>query len=81
MKAAWYSRNGEAQDVLQVGDLPTPSPQAGEVLVRLASSGVNPSDVKSRRARPVNDPLIVPHSDGAGVIEAVGDGVSALRVG
>ena len=81
MKAAWYSRNGEAQDVIQVGDLPTPSPQAGEVLVRLATSGVNPSDVKSRRARPVNDPLIVPHSDGAGVIEAVGTGVPTSRVG
>ena len=81
MKAAWYSRNGEAQDVMQLGELPTPSPQPGEVLVRLATSGVNPSDVKSRRARPLNDPLIVPHSDGAGVIEAVGTGVSASRVG
>jgi NADPH2:quinone reductase len=81
MKAAWYTQNGEAQDVMQVGELPTPSPQAGEVLVRLATSGVNPSDVKSRRARPVNDPLIVPHSDGAGVIEAVGGGVPASRVG
>lgn len=81
MKAAWYSQNGEAQDVMVVGELPTPSPQAGEVLVRLATSGVNPSDVKSRRARPVNDPLIVPHSDGAGVIEAVGAGVSDQRVG
>ncbi|WP_295519113.1 NADPH:quinone reductase [Limnohabitans sp. Rim8] len=81
MKAAWYTQNGEAQDVMQVGELPTPSPQAGEVLVRLATSGVNPSDVKSRRARPVSDPLIVPHSDGAGVIEAVGEGVPASRVG
>ena len=81
MKAAWYSRNGEAQDVMLVGELPTPSPQPGEVLVRLATSGVNPSDVKSRRARPLSDPLIVPHSDGAGVIEAVGAGVSASRVG
>jgi len=81
MQAAWYTQNGEAQDVMQVGELPTPSPQAGEVLVRLATSGVNPSDVKSRRARPVNDPLIVPHSDGAGVIEAVGEGVPASRVG
>lgn len=81
MKAAWYSQNGEAQDVMQVGDLPTPSPQAGEVLVRMACSGVNPSDVKSRRARPLTDPLVVPHSDGAGLIEAVGAGVSASRVG
>ena len=81
MKAAWYSRNGEAQDVMQVGDLPTPSLKPGEVLVRLATSGVNPSDVKSRRARPLSDPLIVPHSDGAGVIEAVGQGVPDSRVG
>ena len=81
MKAAWYTQNGEAQDVMVVGELPTPSPQAGEVLVRLATSGVNPSDVKSRRARPVTDPLIVPHSDGAGVIEAVGAGLPATRVG
>lgn len=81
MKAAWYSRNGEAQDVMQVGDLPTPSLKSGEVLVRLATSGVNPSDVKSRRARPLSDPLIVPHSDGAGVIEAVGQGVPVSRVG
>ena len=81
MKAAWYTQNGEAQAVMLVGELSTPSPQPGEVLVRLATSGVNPSDVKSRRARPVNDPLIVPHSDGAGVIEAVGAGVPAARVG
>ena len=81
MKAAWYSRNGEAQDVMQVGDLPTPSPLPGEVQVRLVTSGVNPSDVKSRRARPLSDPLIVPHSDGAGVIEAVGQGVPVSRVG
>lgn len=81
MKAAWYTQNGEAQDVMQVGELPTPSPQAGEVLVRLATSGVNPSDVKSRRARPLTDPWVVPHSDGAGVIEAVGAGVPASRVG
>jgi NADPH2:quinone reductase len=66
---------------MQVGELPMPSPLAGEVLVRLATSGVNPSDVKSRRARPLSDPLIVPHSDGAGVIETVGEGVSASRVG
>jgi len=81
MKAAWYTHNGEALDVMQVGELPTPTAQEGEVLVRLHTSGVNPSDVKSRRARPVTDPLIVPHSDGAGVIEAVGEGVPASRVG
>lgn len=81
MKAAWYSKNGEAKDVLSVGEQPTPKPAAGEVLVRLRSSGVNPSDVKSRRGRPLAGPLVIPHSDGAGVIEAVGEGVPAARMG
>jgi NADPH2:quinone reductase len=81
MKAAWYTKNGEAKDVLVVGEQPVPQPAAGEVLVRLRSSGVNPSDVKSRRGRPLAWPLVVPHSDGAGVIAAVGDGVAAARVG
>ena len=81
MKAVWYTRNGEAREVLVVGELPTPAPQPGEVRVKLATSGVNPSDVKSRKTRPVTDPLIIPHSDGAGVIDAVGAGVDARRVG
>lgn len=82
MKAAWYTKNGEAKDVLVVGEQPTPQPAAGEVLVRLHSSGVNPSDVKSRRGRPLAWPLVVPHSDGAGVIAAVGAGVdAATKVG
>jgi NADPH2:quinone reductase len=83
MKAAFYDRNGAAEDVLQVGDLPKPAPAAGEVLVRLHASGVNPSDVKSRaglRAK-MAWPRVVPQSDGAGVIEAVGDGVDPGRVG
>ncbi len=81
MKAAWYTKNGEARDVLSVGEQPAPTPGAGEVLVRLRMSGVNPSDVKSRRGRPLAWPLVVPHSDGAGVIEAVGAGVDAARRG
>lgn len=81
MKAAWYEKNGEARDVLVVGEMETPNPAAGEVLVRLATSGVNPSDVKSRRGRPMTGPRIIPHSDGAGAIEAVGDGVDASRIG
>ena len=81
MKAAWYEKNGEAKDVLVVGEMETPKPAAGEVLVRLHSSGVNPSDVKSRRGRPMVGPRIVPHSDGAGIIEAVGDGVDRARTG
>lgn len=81
MKAAWYERNGEARDVLVVGEMETPKPGVGEVLVRLATSGVNPSDVKSRKGRPMAGPRVVPHSDGAGVIEAVGEGVDAARTG
>jgi NADPH2:quinone reductase len=81
MKAAWYSHNGEAVDVLNVGERPTPTPAAGEVRVKLATSGVNPSDVKSRKTRPVTDAEIIPHSDGAGVIDAVGEGVPAARIG
>ena len=83
MKAAFYDRNGAAEDVLQVGDLPKPAPTTGEVLVRLHASGVNPSDVKSRaglRAK-MAWPRVVPQSDGAGVIEAVGEGVDPGRVG
>jgi NADPH2:quinone reductase len=82
MRAAWYEKNGEARDVLVVGDLPIPTPAGGEVRIRVATSGVNPSDVKARRNRPLGDqPLIVPHSDGAGVIDMVGEGVAGSRIG
>ncbi len=83
MKAVWYDRNGPAAEVLTYGDLPTPSPGPGEVLVRLATSGVNPSDWKTRlgRTRPKVFPRVVPHSDGAGHIEAVGEGVDRARIG
>lgn len=81
MKAAWYERNGAARDVLVVGEIPTPEPGPGEVRVRLSVSGANPSDVKSRMRRPLAWPRIVPHSDGAGVIDAVGEGVAQARVG
>jgi NADPH2:quinone reductase len=84
MKAAYYSTKGPARDVLIVGEQPDPIPQAGEVLVRIAYSGVNPSDVKSR-SRGTNPAMefdhVIPHSDGAGVVEAVGDGVSAEWIG
>jgi NADPH2:quinone reductase len=81
MRATWYSKNGEARDVLVVGELPTPTPAPGEVRVKLATSGVNPSDVKSRSARPLGSERIVPHSDGAGVIDAIGEGVPPKRMG
>lgn len=81
MRAAWYGRNGAAREVLEVGELPTPQPGPGEVRVRLHASGVNPSDVKSRRGRPLIAEKIVPHSDGAGVIDAVGPDIATARMG
>lgn len=82
MKAVWYERNG-ASEVLQYGDLPTPTPAPGEVLVRVAASGVNPSDWKTRlgSARKMTFPRVIPHSDGAGTVEAVGEGVDRKRIG
>jgi NADPH2:quinone reductase len=82
MRAAWYERNGPAADVLTLGELPMPEPGPGEVRVRVVASGLNPTDVKSRAgSRPMGYPRIVPHQDGAGVIDAVGPGVPASRVG
>lgn len=81
MKAAWYSQNGPANDVLVLGDIPVPAPDAGEVVVEVHTSGVNPSDVKSRVGRPVTSGFIVPHSDGAGIIVDAGAGVDRRRLG
>ena len=82
MRAAWYEKNGTARDVLTVGDMPAVAPGPGEVRVALKTSGVNPSDVKTRiGSRPMTAPRIVPHSDGAGTIESVGAGVPTSRVG
>ncbi|KAA0892701.1 NADPH:quinone reductase [Pusillimonas sp. ANT_WB101] len=82
MLAAWYAKNGSAQDVLQYGEQPQSQPAEGEVLVQLVCSGVNPSDVKSRGGtRPVREGIVIPHSDGAGMITAVGKGVETSRIG
>jgi NADPH2:quinone reductase len=84
MRAAWFESFGSAKDVLRVGEKATPVAGAGEVLVRLATSGVNPSDVKKRAGSFPNlldGGFVIPNSDGAGIIEAVGDGVDAGRVG
>ncbi len=86
MHAISYTRFGAAADVLEPVALPTPDPEPGEVLVELAVSGVNPSDVKARAGtrpgvvKPAFD-RIVPHSDGAGTIVAVGEGVDTTRIG
>lgn len=86
MKAVVYRAFGAARDVLELEDMPRPEPGAGEVLVRVAFSGVNPSDVKARggtRPGVTRPPFaeIIPHSDGSGVIEAVGAGVDPARIG
>jgi len=84
MQAAFYERTGPAREVLQLSEWPDPSPGPGEVRVRLRWSGVNPSDVKSRaglRSTELPFPRIVPHSDGMGVVDAVGDGVASERIG
>ena len=83
MRAAYYETNGPARDVLRLAEVETPQPGRGEVRVRLLTSGVNPSDVKSRAGltRKIAFPRVIPHSDGAGEIDAVGDGVSPARVG
>jgi NADPH:quinone reductase len=84
MIAAWYDRQGPAAEVLQVGELPAAEPGPGEVRVRLTLSGANPGDIKKRQAwlgSPMAFPRIVPHSDGAGVIEAAGPGADPARVG
>jgi NADPH2:quinone reductase len=83
MRAAYYERNGPARQVLQLGEVETPRPGPGEVRVKLATSGVNPSDVKARSGatRKIAYPRVIPHSDGAGEIDMIGDGVSSARIG
>ena len=83
MRAAYYEKNGSAREVLTVAEVETPQPGPGEVRVRLKTSGVNPSDVKARegRTRKIGYPRVIPHSDGAGEIDMVGDGVPATRKG
>src|SRR4051794_36660321 len=82
MKAIWYERNGPAREVLQFGEMPDPEPCPGKVRVRIHASGVNPSDWKTRSGlRPMTFPRVIPHSDGAGVIDQVGAGVPESRLG
>ena len=82
MLAGFYSKVGSAKEVLQVEEIQIPQLTKGQVLVRLFNSGVNPSDYKMRLgSRPLTGPFQVPGSDGAGIIEQVGDGVSKERIG
>lgn len=85
MKAALYRRFGPAAEVIEIIEMPTPDPAPGEVLVEVHASGVNPTDVKLRagtRAGATMDyPHIIPQSDGAGVVVAIGEGVESARLG
>ncbi len=83
MRAAWHAEFGPAAEVLQIGELDTPDPADGEVLVRVCASGINPLDVKKRAGArgALEVDRAIPHYDGAGVIEAVGAGVDPARIG
>ncbi len=84
MYAVWFEKFGSANETLIFGELPKPQVAAGEVLIRMKTTGVNPSDVKKRAGSAPNlldDGPVIPHSDGAGVIEAVGAGVTEQRIG
>ena len=84
MRAAWFEKFGPAKETLIIGEMEKPQVAAGEVLIRMKTSAVNPSDVKKRAGSAPNlldDGPVIPHSDGAGVIEAVGEGVPTQRIG
>jgi len=83
MRAIWYADQGPAKDVLTLGEMDEPAPGPGEVAVFVKASGVNPSDVKQRAGvrGPMSVARQIPHSDGAGVIKAVGQGVDPSRIG
>jgi len=84
MLAATYTQTGRAADVLSVGERETPAVGPGEVLVRVHASGINPADVKRRagwNGAGMSHPIVIPHTDGAGEIVAVGQGIDSSRVG
>lgn len=84
MKAAWYEQQGAAREVLTVGEMPTPTPGQGEVRIKIAASGINPGDIKKREdafGYGMSYPRVIPHSDGAGTVDAVGDGISQDWIG
>jgi NADPH2:quinone reductase len=84
MQAAWYEAQGAARDVLVVGSMRDPHPGPGEVRVRISASGINPGDLRKREdsfGLGMAYPRVIPHSDGAGIVDEVGSGVSATRIG
>ena len=84
MKAAWYEKQGVARDVLVAGQMDDPQPRAGEVRIRVAFSGINPGDVKKREDAfgvGMPYPRVIPHSDGSGTVDTVGEGVAREWIG
>ena len=84
MRAAWYEKQGTAREVFVVGEMPDPRPAAGEVRIRIAASGINPGDIKKRQdsfGLGMAYPRVIPHSDGAGHVDQVGEGVPSDWVG
>jgi NADPH2:quinone reductase len=83
VKAVWYERTGAATDVLTFGEMPAPIAGPGEVRVRLEASGLNPADVGRRAgsSRAMEFARVIPNSDGAGIVDQVGEGVTRLRPG
>ena len=84
MQSVIYTQTGDPE-VLQLVERDTPAPAPGEVRVRIVVSGVNPTDWKSRRGSGPGEatpfPEVTPNQDGAGVVDAIGDGVGDLSVG
>jgi NADPH:quinone reductase len=75
MRAAWYERQGSAREVLMVGEMPDPTPVLGEVRIRIATSGINPGDIKKRQnafGYGMPYPRVIPHSDEAGRVDQLG---------
>ncbi len=83
MRAVWYTRTGPAADVLTFGEQPKPEPALGQVRIRLMASGVNPADGNRRRGQgyAMEAPFVIPNSDGAGVVDALGPGVTKFKQG
>src|SRR5438045_3420570 len=84
MRAAWYETQGPAREVLKIGEMADPTPGPGEVRIRMVASGINPGDVKKRQnAFGYGMPYtrVIPHSDGSGEVDLVGEGVSTEWIG
>jgi NADPH2:quinone reductase len=83
MKAVWYTRQGPPAEVLQFGEQPDPHAAAGQVRVKVHASGVNPADTYRRGGRnfPLEGSLVIPNSDGAGIVDEIGPDADPALLG